>query len=228
MDYKQKAQELFAKVYAADMAAYEAELARQKEFEEQKILPVIELANKGDVDTILQLKELAKEGNDKAKDALEKLYWDSNKETAVGTVVLREGITRIKDFEFKECKRLEKIVLPDSLTAIGNGAFYGCTSLKKIHIPDNGKSCIGLGHFKDCPDNAKIISSKFWDSVGVKTLADFRNLKKVILPDSLTKISYGAFSGCTSLKEINLPDSLTAIGDGAFYGCHHVMEITYP
>ncbi len=109
MDYKQKAQELFAKVYAADMAAYEAELARQKEFEEKKILPTIDLANKGDVDAILQLKELAKEGNAKAKAALEKLYWDGNKDHAVGTVILREGITKIDNWTFDGCTALKKL-----------------------------------------------------------------------------------------------------------------------
>ena len=33
-------------------------------------------AKKGDVDAILKLNDFAKNGNEKAKDALEKLYWD--------------------------------------------------------------------------------------------------------------------------------------------------------
>ncbi len=64
-------------------------MERQKEIERQKILSVIESANKGDVDAILKLKEFVKDGNKKAKNALEKVYWDSNKEHAVGTVVIR-------------------------------------------------------------------------------------------------------------------------------------------
>ena len=46
-----------------------------------------------------------------------------------------------------------------------------------------------------------------------------RNLKSVMLPDTLETIGYEAFCGCASLKSAALPDRLKVIGDWAFYKC---------
>ena len=147
-----------------------------------------------------------------------KLY-DGKKENAVGEIILPEGITEIKDSEFSDCNKLESVILPDSLISIGWGAFKDCTALKEISIPDNDKVFIGLGHFKNCPDDSKILSSKFWDSVCVKTLKDFRNLKEITLPDGLASIGDLAFWNYRSLTEIKLSDGLTSIGEDAFNNC---------
>ena len=96
MDYKKRADELFREYYEyalAESEKYEAEMARQKEIERQKIMLVIESANKGDVDAILKLKEFAKDGDIDAQNALKNLYWDGNKAHAVGIIILRDGIT---------------------------------------------------------------------------------------------------------------------------------------
>ncbi len=44
-------------------------------------------------------------------------------------------------------------------------------------------------------------------------------LSEVILPDTITTISDGAFYWCTSLTNITIPDSVTKIGKTAFYNC---------
>ena len=72
MDYKATANEYFKMYYEILMAE---ELRRQEEIERQKILPVIELANKGD---------------------------------AVGTGVIRDGLTYIDQLAFYACKALKK------------------------------------------------------------------------------------------------------------------------
>ena len=40
-----------------------------------------------------------------------------------------------------------------------------------------------------------------------------------MIPDSITTIGNGAFSGCTGLASIVIPDSVTTIGVGAFPSC---------
>lgn len=104
------------------------------------IKEILKKANEGDVDALFQLKRFVKEDSELAGESqniLEKFYYDGNKEHAVGTIILREGITEIKNEEFTNCDRLEKIILPESLTSIGYGAFSGCKSLKEIKFPDN-------------------------------------------------------------------------------------------
>ena len=50
-------------------------------------------------------------------------------------------------------------------------------------------------------------------------------LKSISIPDSVTNIGGGAFSGCTGLTEIDIPDSVTNIGGDAFYGCSNLTNI---
>ena len=222
--------DLINKLFAQAAAGFEKQ-SREYEKKQQAQALALNKAKAGDIPAILELKKLAKAGDTEAKAVLEKLYYDGNKEHAVGTVVLREGITEVEESAFKECKNLEEIVLPDSLTGIGGiggWAFSGCSGLRKIYIPDNDTAFVGLGAFYDCDGSVKILGSKFLDSIGVKTLADYRRLDKITLPDGLTEIGDYAFSFCSGLREIHLPDGLTKISEGAFSGCSGLTEIRLP
>lgn len=44
------------------------------------------------------------------------------------------------------------------------------------------------------------------------------NLTKVVIPDTVTEISYQAFAGCTRLVDIKLPDGVTRMGANSFDG----------
>ncbi len=60
------------------------------------------------------------------------LLWASDE--MKGTVIIPEGIKRIKENAFYNCCNITEIILPKSLQVIEHGAFYGCTSLKKIVV----------------------------------------------------------------------------------------------
>lgn len=64
------------------------------------------------------------------------------------------------------------------------------------------------------------------DEYGVFTQST--SLKKLILPDGLTKIGAAAFRGCTSLSTINIPENVETVGDKAFKDCTSIMEIKLP
>ena len=53
-------------------------------------------------------------------------------------------------------------------------------------------------------------------------------LTSVNLPNSVTTIAGGAFSGCTGLTSIEIPNSVISIGSSAFYGCTGLTSITIP
>ena len=52
------------------------------------------------------------------------------------------------------------------------------------------------------------------------------SLSSIILPGSVRSIGYGAFEYCSSLSSIALPDSVTSIDDGAFRDCSSLVSIT--
>jgi hypothetical protein len=55
-----------------------------------------------------------------------------------------------------------------------------------------------------------------------------RGLKSVTIPNSITSIGPGAFSGCTGLTSVTIPDSVETIGPGAFSGCTGLTSVTIP
>ncbi len=55
-----------------------------------------------------------------------------------------------------------------------------------------------------------------------------RKLKKVELPDGITRIGKEAFSDCQLLSDINIPNQLREIGDRAFAGCGKLSSVTFP
>ena len=48
------------------------------------------------------------------------------------------------------------------------------------------------------------------------------------IPNSVTCIEGGAFSGCTGLTSITIPDSITHIEYRVFSGCTGLTSITFP
>lgn len=54
------------------------------------------------------------------------------------------------------------------------------------------------------------------------------NLKSVILPDCVTKLTSTAFQHAESLESVTLPSSLTSIASYAFYNCHSMTSINIP
>ncbi len=160
----------------------------------------IRRALEDDAPAIKELEKLAQQIN-RVLD--KKSYYDGNREHAVGTVILRDGVTKIEDRAFKDCTRLEKVILPDSVTEIGKNAFWGCSGLKEINIP-SGVTEIGTDAFFCCG-----------------------GLKEINIPSGVTYIGNSAFLWCSGLKEINIPSSVVEIGKNAFWGCSGLKKISY-
>lgn len=54
------------------------------------------------------------------------------------------------------------------------------------------------------------------------------SLENAVIPDGVTEIMVGAFSGCESLKSIDIPETVSEIGMMAFSGCSKLENITIP
>ena len=50
----------------------------------------------------------------------------------------------------------------------------------------------------------------------------------ITIPDTITSIGSGAFSGRSSLEYVRIPNSVTSIGGGAFSGCTKLTSIEFP
>lgn len=122
--------------------------------------------------------------------------------TALGSIILPSGMTKINNPGFAGCTNLASVTLPETLKIIGGKAFKGCSSLKSIIIPNSVTSISGIA-FDSC-----------------------MALTYVKLPDGITALNDSTFRGCTALPTVTVPASVATIGSECFLGCTALAEIT--
>ena len=153
------------------------------------------------------------------------------------SINIPNSVTSIGREVFSGCSSLTSITIPNSVTSIGNGAFYDCTGLTSVTI-GNSVTSIGGGAFSGCSSLTSIkvdAGNTTYDSrdncnaiIETESNTLVLGCKNTIIPNSVTSIDGGAFSGCSSLTSITIPNSVTSIGGSAFSGCTGLTSITIP
>jgi len=147
---------------------------------------------------------------------------------SLASLTLAEGsISRIEDFTFCYCKKLENVKIPESVNYIGRGAFYECLKLETINIPD-GVTRLGSFAFKNCINLSEISIPAGIDSIEMHTFYYCRAMTKAELPANLKRIGESAFHYCYDLAECEIPASVTYIGQLAFASCSDLPSISIP
>lgn len=106
-------------------------------------------------------------------------------------ISFRGAPEEISEDAFKNNTNIKTITLPDSIKGIGSKAFENCIALESINLPAS-LEWIGKGP-----------GPYGWTNNGEATFNGCSNLKEIIIPDSLTSVSFpmysSAFGGCSSL-----------------------------
>ena len=79
-----------------------------------------------------------------------------------------------------------------------------------------------------CGKNPYMSSGTIDENGVLKKYYSMGDEKPVVIPDGVTGIGDGAFSGCTSLTGVTIPDSVTSIGNSAFRACYKLTGVTIP
>ncbi len=141
--------------------------------------------------------------------------------TMLRAVCLCEGLEKIDQNVFYNCKHLHKIVLPSTLTSIGNYVFWGCNdNLQEVYISDLSAWCkIEFADLYSIP-----FSHVRYLFVGGKEVVNLQ------IPDDVTSIADKAFYDCGALQSVTFGDDskLNSIGDLAFYECQSLQSIEIP
>ena len=140
-------------------------------------------------------------------------------------------------YSFYQCTSLKNITLKEGLEVIGASAFRG-TAVESVVIPstivhwDNAAQYTGAGHgyaFGDCKNLSSVVFKE-----GIKTITHkaFQNcplLKRVVIPASVTDISY-AFWECPGLEEVIFEDGsqVTAFLNDPFFMCENLKAVEVP
>lgn len=137
-------------------------------------------------------------------------------------VSIGSSVTNIGDEAFKECM-LTTLSIPSNVTSIGTASFQFCSKLNSVTMPSSVTS-IGEYAFDGCPietlnvDNEKFCSAEFFG----------KNLKEIVIGNSVTSIGQGAFSYCSNLSSVTIPSSVKNIGQCAFYWCESLQSVNLP
>ena len=113
----------------------------------------------------------------------------------------------------------------------GNVALNGLIEngdLDKALKSADGRKVTGIDgvYNDDIPENFKIPDNITY--IGGGAFSGCESLQQIEIPDSVEKIGGGAFSGCESLQQIEIPDSVEKIDGGAFSGCESLQQIEIP
>jgi len=166
--------------------------------------------------------------------------WGAFNECAYLTyVTIPDSVIKIDDVAFVNCTSLTSIIIPNNVASIGFGAFSGCTSLTALSVNSDNTTYIsddGVLYNKSKTTLVAYPGGKIGTftipnnvtSIGEGAFSGSPNLTSVTIPDSVTSIGHGAFSNCSNLTSVTIPDSVTSIGDWTFLGCTSLTNINIP
>ncbi len=136
---------------------------------------------------------------------------------------------------FYECESLTSVKLPSALTEIGEASFYGCKSLVKLDLPStlaklSADALYGCGSLADINVAAgnTVFRSESNCLIEKTTSTLLRGSVSGVIPESVTSVAAGAFSGITSLKDVVIPNTVKEIGKGAYANCTAIESLTLP
>ena len=158
-----------------------------------------------------------------------------NLSSELQTVEFPESLESIGTEAFMGCTSLNNVVIPGNVSSIGANAFAGCISVKEFNVSSENSSFTavdGVIFTKDKKELVMYPAGKRAEEYTIpdgtvkireKAFAYNENLKKIVIPESVSEIGDYAFYYCDSLKTADLKcdnqSCLKSIGSYAFYGC---------
>lgn len=150
-------------------------------------------------------------------------------------------VVSIGENAFREYNELTSVEIPATVRSIGKLAFYGCGGLTKAEFATISQLC-AMELDNDYANPLIYAHKLFIDGKEVRNLVipdsitfinsyvfnGCRELTSIEIPSSVTSIGDYAFKGCIGLTDMDLPDSVTDLGNGAFYGCSGLASIKLP
>lgn len=157
------------------------------------------------------------------------------------SVNFMEGVKYIGPGMFEDCTGLTSVSIPKSVTVIYPEAFRGCTSLTAVHIPEGVKT-IAEEAFSDCSSLASITIPQSVDcisphafygtawynsqpdglivigQVAYEYKGEAPENTSIVIPNTVTSITSGAFSDNKGITFIQTPSSVNDIGVHVFEG----------
>ncbi len=139
--------------------------------------------------------------------------------TGLTSVSIPSSVKSVGERAFDYCEELTSVILSHGVEVIEVGAFSACHSLASVSIPAS-VTTIDRDSFVFCPIQTATIPT-----IAMQAIAN-ANLRTVVLIGGET-IEWSVFANCEALTSITIPESVTTIKMGAFSGCTALTEIYF-
>lgn len=191
-------------------------------------------------DGTVLLKYVGKDDNVCIPQEITKIEEEAFSSSTLKNVIFPEGLKKIGDNAFANCKYLTKVTIPGSVKVvdgfcesgireltleegiqkINENAFYECNQLTSVTLPDSLTSAAG---FARCKKLEKVILGKNVQSIGESAFSG-TSLTEITIPKRVDTIDQDAFSKCKNLKKITFKGTPSDISPYAFDGTAVVTE----
>ena len=153
----------------------------------------------------------------------------------IDCLTIPESVTLISRNSFWNCKGIERVILTKNIDRIGYNPFAGCENLL-IENGGNPNFCVengivfdkGRTHLLCATDRAVGAYYHVPDGVTHINRGVFSGCKSLCKIDfgDVTYIDKSSFTNCTGLTELYIPDAVTYIGEWAFSYCRNLRKIS--
>ena len=157
--------------------------------------------------------------------------YDFPSDSSIASLIIEDGITRIGDWMFFECKNLKNIVIPDSLVSISSHAFIDSKYYNDDSNWQDNQLYINNALIDVKSDG---ISSDFVIKDGTSVVGDsalaYLDITSVYIPKSVKGITGATFFCCNYLKTIDVdPNNQYYTSDnGVLFNKDKTMLVGYP
>lgn len=173
------------------------------------------------------------------------INWSAFENTKIKKITIPNSVKEIGSSAFGNCKKLKKVSIGSGLKDLEANVFYDCNKLDDVSISAKNKnlSCDGSAIYRKT-DNSTILYFKqgqlgYIVKDGTKTIENptfstntaASSLKTLILPNSVTGLTYDNFFSCvnlTSLTSITLPNKTQGVKWDTFYNSKKLVSVTIP
>ena len=161
--------------------------------------------------------------------------------TGLESVVIPNTVKVIENRAFEGCTKLSSITLGNAIDSIGEAAFEGCDSLKRVDVT-NLDTWYAINFANQSANPLTIAKHLYYNGEEVVGLtipegiteinygffSGYENITSIVLPRSVVKIGDRAFMNLVNLKSVTLSESLETIGEGAFQNCTSLISVKVP